>query len=75
MCCLQAESFTEACDFCSDVFVNKEDLLHHLSVMHPGQKVMSTPVNVTRHTEGLVPIKKKFIAPQTSLSKYLGNYI
>ena len=43
--------------------------------MHPGQEVTSTPVNVTRHTEGLVPIKKKFIVPQIPLGKYLGNYI
>lgn len=68
MSCLQAESFTEACGICNDVFVNKDDLLHHLSVMHPGQQPSSTPVNVTRYTDGLVPVKNR-IAPETSVGK------
>ena len=48
--CLQAES--EVCSICTDEFTNKEDLLHHISVMHPGQEVPSTStINVSCETQ------------------------
>lgn len=66
---IQAESYTEACGICGDVFVNKEDFLHHVSVMHPGQEVAATEVNVTRHTDGVVLIEDNNYKniPETSL--------
>ena len=51
--CLQVESVSEACGICNDVFVNKDDLLHHLSVMHSGQEIPSTS-NTVLHNGNIV---------------------
>ena len=67
--CSQVESFSEVCSVCGDEFVNNEDLLHHISVMHPGQEVPSTSMSD-------VPCgsQQNNNAPGTSISKYSQNY-
>ena len=43
--CTQVEGLTEVCAICKDEFVTKEDLLHHMSVRHPGQEAPSTSMS------------------------------
>jgi len=73
--CLQAESFSEeTCSICSDIFGSRDDLLHHLSVMHPGQEVPSASHNKPLH--GNVTSQEKYVdkVPGSSKGKCLKNY-